>query len=95
MGHNLTKTSSVAESGSGSQGGIPAGGDCRKAIQPVPLDFCSAEDTCRVEGKAVAFPSCLTASDKSLGGVQGALFQRAALLGSRPTDGGAKPRRCF
>ena len=29
------------------KGGIPAGGDCRKSIQPVPLDFRPTENTCR------------------------------------------------
>ena len=35
-----------------------------QGIQTEPLDFLPTEHTCRVEGKAVAFPSCPTASDK-------------------------------
>jgi len=36
------------------KGGIPAGGDCRKSIQPVPLDFRPTENTCRAVGRAPA-----------------------------------------
>ena len=35
--------------------GIPAGGDCRKSIQPVPLDFRPTENTLPGGGKALAF----------------------------------------
>ena len=46
------------------KGGIPAGGDCRKSIQPVPLDFRPTENTCRAVERPLAFPPCPTASDK-------------------------------
>ena len=72
------------------KGGIPAGGDCRKAIQPVPLDFRPTENTCRAVERPLAFPPCPTASDK-LGGVQGALFKGRPCWGSRPQTAGAKP----
>ena len=39
------------------KGGIPAGGDCRKSIQPVPLDFRPTENTCRVGGKTSGLSS--------------------------------------
>lgn len=43
--------------------GIPAGGDCRKAIQPVPLDFRPTEHTCQ-EGERLCLSPCPTASVK-------------------------------
>ena len=71
------------------KGGIPAGGDCRKAIQPVPLDFWPAENTCRVVGKAVPFPPAQRRVAKFRRGA-GCPFQRAALLGEPSADGGGK-----
>ena len=71
------------------KGGIPAGGDCRKSIQPVPLDFWPAENTCRVVGKAVPFPPAQRRVAKFRRGA-GCPFQRAALLGEPSADGGGK-----
>lgn len=45
-----------------SQGGIHAGGDCRKAIQPEPLDA-APRTTLAARGRASPF-LCLTASEK-------------------------------
>ena len=53
----VTVVTAVTGSGGESQGGIPAGGDCRKAIQPEPLDFRPTENTCRVGGKAAGLSS--------------------------------------
>ena len=78
------------------KGGIPAGGDCRKAIQPEPLDFWPTEDTGRVGGKAVPFPPAQRRVSKFRRGA-GCPFQRAALLGEPSADGGGNaptpPRR--
>jgi len=48
------------------QGGIPAGGDFHKEIQPEPLELFSRKNTRAAEGKEKTFPSCLTASDAAL-----------------------------
>ena len=72
------------------------GGDCRKAIQPEPLDFWPTEDTGRVGGKAVPFPPAQRRVSKFRRGA-GCPFQRAALLGELSADGGGNaptpPRR--
>jgi len=69
--------------------GIPVGGDCRKAIQPVPLDIWPTEDTCRVVGKAVPFPPAQRRVAKFRRGA-GCPFQRAALLGEATAVAGGK-----
>ena len=46
------------------KGGIPAGGDCRKSIQPVPLDFRPTENTAGRWKGPWPFHPCPTASDK-------------------------------
>ena len=74
------------------KGGIPAGGDCRKAIQPEPLDFWPTEDTGRVGGKAVPFPPAQRRVSKFRRGA-GCPFQRAALLGRQPQLPGQRPSR--
>ena len=48
------------------QGGIPAGGDFRKEIQPEPLELYSRKTLAQQEGKENAFLSCPTASDAAL-----------------------------
>ena len=97
----VSKTSSRSSrlsrgSGVKCQGGIPAGGDCRKAIQPEPLDFWPTEDTGRVGGKAVPFPPAQRRVSKFRRGA-GCPFQRAALLGEATAVAGGKapapPRR--
>ena len=60
----VTVVTAVTGSAGESQGGITAGGDCRKAIQPVLLDFHPTENTCRAGKRPGAFPPCPTASDK-------------------------------
>ena len=70
------------------------GGDCRKAIQPEPLDIWPTEDTCRVVERL-----CLSTTrqvEKFRRGA-GRPFQRAALLGEATAVAGGKaptpPRR--
>ena len=79
----VTVVTAVTGSGVKCQGGIPVGGDCRKAIQPEPLDIWPTEDTCRVV-------------EKFRRGA-GRPFQRAALLGEATAVAGGKaptpPRR--
>ena len=95
----VSKTSSRSSrlsrgSGVKCQGGIPVGGDCRKAIQPEPLDIWPTEDTCRVVERL-----CLSTTrqvEKFRRGA-GRPFQRAALLGVATAVAGGKapapPRR--
>ena len=59
----VTIVTTVTGSRGKSQGGIPAGGDCRKAIQPEPLDIWPTEDTCRVVER-LCLSTCPTASGK-------------------------------
>ena len=73
------------------KGGIPAGGDCRKSIQPVPLDFRPTENTCRAGGKAAGLSPLPNGECQSLGGVQGALFKGRPCWGRQPQLPGAKP----
>ena len=84
----VTVVTAVTGSGAKSQGAIPGGGDCHKAIQPEPLDFWPTENTGRVGGKAVPFP-LPNGECQSLGGVQGALFKGRPCWGSRPQTAGA------
>ncbi len=86
---SVTVVTAVTGSGGESQGGIPAGGDCRKQYNPNPLTF-PTENTCRVGERPLAFPPC-PRRVKSLGGVQGALFKGRPCWGSRPQTAGAKP----
>ena len=91
----VSKTSSRSSrlsrgSGVKCQGGIPAGGDCRKAIQPVPLDFCPTENTGRV-GERLCLSPLPNGECQSLGGVQGALFKGRPCWGRQPQLPGAKP----
>lgn len=60
----VTIVTTVTGSRGKSQGGIPAGGDCRKAIQPEPLDFRPTETLAGWGERPLAFPPCPTASDK-------------------------------
>ena len=91
----VSKTSSRSSrlsrgSGVKCQGGIPTGGDCRKAIQPEPLDIWPTEDTCRVVERLQPF-HLPNGEWKSLGGVQGALFKGRPCWGRQPQLPGAKP----
>jgi len=92
----VTVVTAVTGSGAKSQGAIPGGGDCHKAIQPEPLDFWPTENTGRVGGKAVPFPPAQRRVSKFRRGA-GCPFQRAALLGEPSADGGGNaptpPRR--
>ena len=72
------------------KGAIPGGGDCRKAIQPEPLDFWPTEDTGRV-GERLCLSTLPNGECQSLGGVQGALFKGRPCWGSRPQTAGATP----
>ena len=78
------------------KGGIPAGGDCRKSIQPVPLDFRPTENTCRAVERPLAFHPAQRRVTKFRRGA-GCPFQRAALLGEATAVAGGKaptpPRR--
>ena len=73
------------------KGGIPAGGDCRKSIQPVPLDFRPTENTHRAGEKAAGLSPLPNGERQSLGGVQGALFKGRPCWGRQPQLPGAKP----
>ena len=72
------------------KGGIPAGGDCRKSIQPVPLDFRPTENTCRAVER-LCLSHLPNGEWQSLGGVQGALFKGRPCWGRQPQLPGAKP----
>ena len=85
----VSKTSSRSSrlsrgSGVKCQGGIPTGGDCRKAIQPAHGGHLPGG------GKAVPF-HLPNGEWKSLGGVQGALFKGRPCWGRQPQLPGAKP----
>ena len=79
----VTVVTAVTGSGVKCQGGIPVGGDCRKAIQPEPLDIWAHGGHLPGGGKAVPF-HLPNGEWKSLGGVQGALFKGRPCWGRQP-----------